>query len=66
MEEARAVLARLSRIEQLERSEAPSGELLAELRALVGEAERWARREGDGRALEAAAACEAALLDQVG
>ena len=65
MEEAREVLARLSRIERLERRDAPTAELLDELRALVGEAERWARREDDARALEAAAACEAALLDQV-
>ena len=66
MEEARAVLARLNRIDQLERRNATSAELLEELRALVGEAERWARREGDERALEAAAACEVALFDQVG
>ena len=65
MEEARAVLARLNRIEQLDRRNAPTAELLGELRALVGEAERWARREDDERALEAAAACEAALFDQV-
>jgi hypothetical protein len=66
VEEAHAVLDRLSRIEQLDRRGAPAAELLTELRALVGEAERWARREGDERALEAAAACEAAVLDQVG
>jgi hypothetical protein len=66
MEEARAVLARLSRIEQLERCNAPAAELLDELRALVGEAERWARREHDERALKAAAACAVTLFDQVG
>jgi hypothetical protein len=65
VEEAHAVLERLSRIERLDRCGAPAEELLAELRALVHEAERWARREGDERALEAAAACEAAVLDQV-
>jgi hypothetical protein len=65
VEEAHAVLARLTRIEQLDRSGAPVPELLEELRALVGEAERWARREGDDRAWEAVAACEAAVLDQV-
>ena len=65
MEEARAVLERLSRIEQLERRNATAAELLGELRALVSEAERWARREDDERALEAAAACESALFDQV-
>jgi hypothetical protein len=66
MEEARAVLARLSRIERLERRNAAPAELLDELRALVGEAERWARREHDERALEAATACAVSLFDQVG
>jgi hypothetical protein len=45
MEEARAVLDRLDRIERLETSGAPAEDLLAEVRALLGEAERWARRE---------------------
>jgi hypothetical protein len=45
MEEAEAVLARLDRIEALERAGSPAAELLGELRALVGEAEAWARRE---------------------
>src|SRR5260221_213327 len=44
MEEARAVLARLERIEALDREGAPPDALLPELRALVGEAEEWARR----------------------
>jgi hypothetical protein len=48
MDEARAVLERLGRIEALERRGAPAPELLDELRALVVEAERWVRREGDG------------------
>jgi hypothetical protein len=48
MDEARAVLERLGRIDALEREGAPAGELLEELRALVGEAEAWARREGRG------------------
>ena len=65
MDEARAVLDRLNRIERLDRARAPTGELLGELRALVAEAEQWARREGDERALEAAAACEAALVEPV-
>ncbi len=47
------VLARLARIERL-REGGAAGELLAELRALVPEAEAWARAEGDGRARAAA------------
>jgi hypothetical protein len=54
MQEARAVLARLERIEALERARAEPAAILAELRALVEEAEAWARREGDPRALAAA------------
>ena len=45
MEEARAVLDRLERIERLETGGAPAEDLLAEVRALLGEAERWARRD---------------------
>jgi hypothetical protein len=48
MDEARAVLERLERIERLDRTRAPADVLLAELRALVAEAEAWSRREGDG------------------
>jgi hypothetical protein len=62
MEEARRVLERLRRIEALERSSAPSGELLAELRSLVLEAETWLRSEPEpGDAADALARCEAAL-----
>ena len=56
MEEARAVLARLERIEALEREGAGVPSLLAELRELVREAGVWAERECDPRAREAAAA----------
>jgi hypothetical protein len=56
MEEARAVLARLERIEALEREGAGVNLLLAELRELVREASEWAERERDPRACEAAAA----------
>ena len=42
MDEARAVLARLDRIEELEREGAPPGVLLKELRGLVHAAEAWA------------------------
>jgi hypothetical protein len=45
MEEARRVLARLERIETLDRQRAQPGGLLAELRALLTEAEAWARAE---------------------
>jgi hypothetical protein len=55
MEEARAVLARLERIEALEREGATVPSLLAELRELVREAAVWADRERDPRAAEAAA-----------
>jgi hypothetical protein len=61
MEEARAVLERLERIDALDRDGAPAGELLDELRALVREAEVWARREGSGRALEAVGRARSAL-----
>jgi hypothetical protein len=47
MEEARRVLARLERIEALDRGRAQPGELLRELRALLAEAEAWARAERD-------------------
>jgi hypothetical protein len=43
-------LERLQRIEALEQLRAPAHELLGELRELVGEAEAWARLEGDERA----------------
>ena len=54
MEEARAVLARLERIESLDRAHAEPVVLLDELRELVREVEVWAKRERDPRA-EAAA-----------
>jgi hypothetical protein len=54
MDEARAVLERLDRIERLERGRAEPAVVLEELRALVREAEAWARRERDPEA-EAAA-----------
>jgi hypothetical protein len=46
MEEARRVLARLERIEALHDHAAP-GSLLEELRALLHEAEAWAKAERD-------------------
>jgi Tfp pilus assembly protein PilN len=53
MDETNRVLARLRRIEAL-REEASASVLLDELRALVPEAEAWARAEGDARARVAA------------
>jgi hypothetical protein len=50
MDEATRVLRRLQRIEALDRGRAGSAVLLGELRALIGEAEAWARLEGDERA----------------
>jgi hypothetical protein len=59
MDEARAVIERLDRIEVLERDGAPPEVLLAELHALVREAEAWARLDGDERAEAAVAALAA-------
>lgn len=56
MDEARAVIERLDRIETLEREGAPPETLLAELQALVREAEAWVRLDGDERAEAAVAA----------
>jgi hypothetical protein len=46
MDEARAVLERLERIEALDRAGAGRGALLAELRRLLEEAEGWSSLEG--------------------
>lgn len=61
MDVTEALLRRLRRIEELDRAAAPAGELLGELRALVAEAEEWARHEGDERAVEAVDRCRDAL-----
>jgi hypothetical protein len=55
MEEARSVLERFERIESMRRANAGPVELLAELRALLREAEVWTRVEG-GEAGDAAVA----------
>jgi hypothetical protein len=62
MDEARAVLLRLERIEALEREGANPAAVLAEMQELVREAEAWARLEGDERAGEAAAALAARAM----
>jgi hypothetical protein len=61
MDEARAVIDRLDRIEALERDGATPRALLDELRGLVREAEAWARAEGDARAAAAVERCDQAL-----
>jgi hypothetical protein len=65
MDEARAVMARLDRIEALDREGAPPGVLLEELRGLVQAAEAWAKQEGDERAQRTVERCEAALAQPV-
>ena len=55
MDEARAVLRRLDRIEVLERKGAPARSLLAEVHALLAEAEAWVASErGETDAAETA------------
>jgi len=61
VDEARAVMRRLDRIEALEREGAHPTTLLAELRELVREAEAWSRVEGDERAQRAVERVERAL-----
>ena len=64
MDEARHVLERLERIDALRRKGAPAPDLLAEVRSLLAEGERWiaAERPDDvGRARAALADCRAGL-----
>ena len=61
MDESRAILERLERIEALDRENAPPRELLSELRALLREAETWARTEGGDVAAMAVEDLRAAL-----
>jgi hypothetical protein len=61
MEESRAVLERLQRIEALDRAGAGTSELLQELRALLGEAEEWSRTEGGDAGERAVAGLRTAL-----
>jgi hypothetical protein len=53
VDEATKVLRRLERIESLNQGRGAAPRLLDELRALVREAEAWARLEGDERARSA-------------
>jgi hypothetical protein len=68
MEEARAVLARLDRIETLEREGASAAIMLDEVRALLEEAEAWVRAEPDGLDLaeDALERCRAAVRGGLG
>ena len=66
MDEAQKVLRRLSRIEALEREGAPVRSLLAEISALIVEADAWLAAEGQGTevAEEALHRCRSALAAQ--
>ena len=63
MDEAAAVLARLARIEALEREGAPPRALLSEVRSLLVEAETWIEAEPGGteRAADALDSCREAF-----
>jgi hypothetical protein len=64
MDEARQVIERLERIDALRREGAPACDLLAEVRGLLVEGERWlAAEKPDGveRARAALADCRASL-----
>jgi hypothetical protein len=63
MDEARSVLVRLERIEALDRAGARAPELVAELRALLVEAEAWSRREGGDAGADAVEQLRAAMRD---
>jgi hypothetical protein len=54
VDETRAVIERLERIEALDREAAPAEALLDELRELLTEAEAWVRAERPGVRAEAA------------
>lgn len=62
MDEARRVIERLERIEELRRAEAPPPVLLDEVRGLLAEGERWlAVEHAGGRAHEALDRCRASI-----
>jgi hypothetical protein len=66
MDEARTLLARLDRIDDLEERGAPPGALLAEVRVLLAETEEWLAVEpvGTRRAAAALARCRRALVER--
>ncbi len=62
MDEARRVIERLERIDELRRAEAPAPVLLAEVRSLLVEGERWlAADRAYGSAQAALERCRASL-----
>ena len=66
MDEARAVIHRLGRIEALEREGAPPELLLAEVRELLREGEAWVRAERDGTDVAAEALERCRLAHELG
>jgi hypothetical protein len=56
VDQARAVLTRLERIDALKQADAPAGVLLGEVRELLSEAEAWVAAERPGEAAEEALA----------
>jgi hypothetical protein len=65
MDESRAVLERLERIEALDRSGATPEALLDELRTLLVEAEAWSRAEGGDEGARAVEELRSALAVRV-
>lgn len=61
MDESRAILERLERIEALDGAGAEPARLVDELRALLVEAEEWSRKEGGDAGARAVADLRAAL-----
>lgn len=63
VEKERAILERLERIDSLRQEDAPAGVLLDEVRALLSEAEEWARDDPapPARAIDAIERSQAAL-----
>jgi hypothetical protein len=62
VDEARAVLTRLERIDALRQADAHAGVLLDEMRALLSEAEAWVEADRPGEAAEEALARSRAAL----
>ena len=63
MEQERAILERLERIDSLQRADAPARVVLAEIRCLLSDAEQWVREDpsAPGRAATALERSEAAI-----
>lgn len=62
VDQARAVIERLERIEALRKDEVPAGVLLGEVRSLLAEAEAWVEADRPGeRTLEALERCREAV-----